>query len=216
MNNIDPYGIISFEDISLPFGKLNILLFTLSSSGFLLIFANQLVESFFGSADRESGLNNLINLYQKIVQKISSSGWYILLLIIVIILFLIFQYCTFQYISNQASLLLTFSFIILLTIAPIIYIMFVKQRKLILTFLLVFNFLWAYFFVGYILEESASKPQSSFVNVKFDYDNSVVQTSDSLFFIYHGYKYLILKSSKGESILYPADKIGSVTFLKPQ
>lgn len=215
--DIDSLAVIALEDVTFPFGSLNASVIILTSLGFLWIYGWKLAST---QADYDNSGRILANNWKEFVQnfkefwsKLSLAVKFSISLGIVgLIVGYIFLFKPNLNFPNQ---LLEWFYILIFIAIPLVYILSSKKRNLIMGLYILCMFAWANLFVKVSLDNIA-KPRNEknrkITEMSFIYDGKPIQTSDTLNFIYHGYKYLIMATPDSILQLYPTDKIGLIKY----
>jgi hypothetical protein len=196
INGIDSLAIITPEDLTFLFAKYNILIFKMGVIGFIGIFLVNLKSPYIHNLI-ENRVENVIERFKRIKvdfkkDKLIQVG---LPLLVVLIIIPIFYFRIYKPILEFPSPLLLVSYLFILTVTPLVYYLKPNKRRLIFFIQIILLFIWANFFINYVLEESSKSKVDKLIAISFNYDNKKVQTNDTLSFVFQSYKYTILKGS---------------------
>lgn len=206
---IDSLAVISLEDLTFPYAHLNISVISLSSIGFLGIFWWKFASN--KESNPPKDLKNAINLLRLFFVK--QKSWIKIVGIIILIAILIFTYFkVFSPLISLPSRDLGFLYLGILLGVPILYVFLPEKRNLIFGLQLLLMFSWANLFINTILKNANSNKGKIKSQISFEYKEQRIESSDSLIFLHHGYNYLIMKDSKGNTILYPSNLVEKIIY----
>jgi len=218
-HHLDYMSIITFEDISLPLGNLNLMIITISGFGLIWIYLWHLLidnEKKFRKKTKSDinkyskklteWLINRTNITRKFLNRILAV--FALIVFASFFFFLIFW----NYKADDKQNLV-FLFLINFLLIPGMYILKRKNRELILVFYFGFSFLFGVYLIDDTYRNRDVSPQETNKEevlkiVSFDYNSNHFVTSHDTIMIFNGYKYLILKTkSQGVYDLIPKKDI---------
>ena len=205
---IENLSIITMEDLTFSFVHFNITILLLSATGFLWIFLWSFISS--NKSDPVKDLKEMLK-FLKDYWKERSKPIKIIIPITTLIIILIYIFIfkpNLKFPNNSLEVI----YFIILTVPPILYIFIKEKRILILGFQILLMFSWANLFLNIVLENVSEKPMllKNKSILRFEYKNKTITTSDSLEFLFHSKKYIILRDTNGNIKLYDTKNIDKI------
>ena len=207
---VDFFSVISIEDLTFPYAHLNISVLALSSLGFVGILWWD-----FTSNNNSNPLDNLKESIKLLKSLFVKQKWWLKVgLIIILISIVSFIYIVFKPLISLPNRNLGFSYLLILLGVPLIYILLPQKRNLVIGLQLFLMFSWANLFITTVLNDVRSNPSNTKIEISFEYKNRRIESSDSLIFLHHGYKYLIMKDTIGNIELFPSNFVEGIIYKK--
>lgn len=210
LHGLDTFAIITIDDLTFPFALLNLSLFSLSSFGFLWMLWWHITIAY--NENEPDVPKQLIESGRASIKWISGiSKWRKILLGIVSLLFVVLFFVLFLKEENFPNSKTQWMFLVIFVVTPILYILFFKIRNYILYIHFFLMFVWANVFVNDILKSLKDSGSDEGIDVEFSYNGHIIKTNDTLDYVYHGYKYMILSDNKNDKkYMYPSEEIGVI------
>lgn len=200
---IGSYALINFDDLTFTFGIVNLYVLCLIFSGVLMML---FIEVIFEK-------KTLVKFHKKVDKMMAN--WYILsnsersiAFLFIYALVMGISFVLLPLVLDDKTLLIVICMLVTL-VAFFYFLYFYKKRYYIMGFHVLFMLVWAYLVIQQI--DFANKDVKNDIPSKylsFQYEGKRVQSSDSVGLIYLGYKQIIMKNYKNDSIyFYPTDQV---------
>lgn len=208
--------IITLEDLTFCMAKYHISLFAISQYGLFWILIWIIVFPKFKLKKLTKELRKAPNRIRKNWHKYSHFKKIALSASLSICL-LGFLFCAglliYKFILTFDKIANTISFIIIF-ITPVMYIFWKKKRVYILFAHLVFVLIWINITTNQALENYRDTDHKTSSIIQFEYDDKIIQSSDSLQYIFHGSAYIILRNApKGTMHLFRTEAVSDFKIL---
>ncbi len=205
------YDIISLEDLTFPFGSINLKIFSLSIVGlFFIAFWHLLFTIETENEFRNEISSKIKKVYSKLSKKLNiKMVWTEVLfgILPISILLGIMVFSSFDY--SEDNKLFMWSYTVLTIFVPTVYILIPEKRPIFLPLFFGVAFVWMNVFINKVYSDLSTKSeptirqQDSYIKYNIEYSNKEFSSVKGDQLIYAGYRYWVFRN----------DSIGSVNLI---